>query len=140
MTGFAADLAADLVVLLHFAFILFVVLGGLLVLRWPKLAWLHLPAAAWGVAIELRGGICPLTPLENALRRAAGEAGYGGGFIEHYLLPIIYPAALTRDIQLLLGLAVLLLNLAVYAWVVRHRWRTRTPPGGGRPSGKGTPK
>ena len=141
MTGFAADLAADLVVLLHFAFILFVVLGGLFVLRWPKLAWLHLPAAAWGVAIELRGGICPLTPLENALRRAAGEAGYGGGFIEHYLLPIIYPAALTRDIQLLLGLAVLLLNLAVYAWVVRRRWRTRTPSGGdGQPSGKGNPK
>lgn len=137
MSGLAADLAADLVVLLHFAFILFVVLGGLLVLRWPKLAWLHLPAAAWGAAIELAGGLCPLTPLENALRRAAGEAGYGGGFIEHYLLPIIYPAALTRDIQLVLGLAVLFLNLAVYAWIVLRRRRARGAPAAERkPSGK----
>ena len=134
MSGLAADLAADLVVLLHFAFILFVVLGGLLVLRWPKLAWLHLPAAAWGAAIELAGGLCPLTPLENALRRAAGEAGYGGGFIEHYLLPIIYPAALTRDIQLVLGLAVLFLNLAVYAWIVLRRRRARGAPAAERQS------
>lgn len=137
MTGFAADLATGLVVLLHFAFILFVVLGGLLVLRWPRLAWLHLPAAAWGAAIELTGGVCPLTPLENALRRAAGEAGYGGGFIEHYLLPIIYPAALTRDIQLVLGLAVLLLNVAVYAWILRRRRRARGAPAAeGKPSGR----
>jgi hypothetical protein len=132
---------ADAVLVLHLAFIAFALLGGLLVLRAPRLAWLHLPAVAWAAGIAFLGGICPLTPLENRLRAIGGEAGYGGGFIEHYLLPIIYPGALTRDIQLLLGLAVLVLNLAVYAWVVRRRWRTRTPPGGdGQPSGKGNPK
>ncbi len=117
-------LAADLVVLLHFAFILFVLLGGLLVLRWPRFAWLHLPAVAWGILIEWAGWICPLTPLENFLRRAAGEAGYTRSFVEHYLLPIIYPGGLTREIQLVLGAFVLLLNLAIYLWVLRRaRWR-----------------
>lgn len=115
-------LLADGVVLLHVAFIAFVVLGGLLCLRWPWLVLLHLPAWAWGAYVELSGGLCPLTPLENRLRAAAGEAGYRGGFVEHYLLPLIYPAALTRDVQLLLGGAVIALNLAVYAWLL-WRWR-----------------
>ena len=117
-----ASFAADLVVVLHLAFILFVVAGGLLVLRWPRLAWAHLPVVAWGAGIELIGWICPLTPLENALRRAAGQAGYAGGFIEHYLMPLIYPAGLTREIQLALGLFVLVVNLAIYT-VVALRWR-----------------
>ena len=85
-------LLADLVVILHLSFVLFVVFGGLLVLRWPRLAWVHLPAAAWGVAIEFTGGICPLTPLENWLREKAGEIGYADGFTEHYILPVLYPA------------------------------------------------
>ena len=91
---------ADLVVVVHFLFVLFVVLGGLLVLRWPRVAYFHVPAAVWGAAIELGGWICPLTPLENSLRQQAGGTGYSGGFIEHYILPVLYPSALTRDIQL----------------------------------------
>lgn len=120
-----ARVAADLVVLLHFGFIMFVLAGGLLVLRHPRLAWLHLPAVAWGAGIELSGGICPLTPLENALRRAAGEAGYAGGFIEHYLLPLIYPAGLTREVQIALGLFVLLANVLVYGIAALRRGRRR---------------
>ena len=116
-------LLADGVLLLHLLFILFVVLGGLLLLRWPKLVWLHLPTALWGAAIEFAGWICPLTPLENALRHAAGDAGYGGGFIEHYLVPTVYPAHLTSNIQVSLGVAVVLINLLIYAWVWR-RWRS----------------
>jgi hypothetical protein len=87
-----ARIAADLVVLAHLGFILFVILGGLLVLRWPRMAWIHLPAVIWGALIEFAGWICPLTPLENWLREASGTAGYQGGFIEHYLVPIVYPA------------------------------------------------
>jgi hypothetical protein len=105
---------ADFVVLIHFGFVLFVVLGGFLVLRYPRLAFLHIPAAIWGVWIELSGRICPLTPLENAFRRRAGEPGYAGGFIEHYILPVLYPAGLTRSFQLALGLALILGNLAIY--------------------------
>ncbi|EYS97536.1 membrane protein [Cupriavidus sp. SK-4] len=113
---------ADLVVIVHGLFILFVVAGGLLVLRWPRVAWLHLPAAVWGVLIEWSGWICPLTPLENMLRRAAGQAGYSGGFVERYLLPLIYPAGLTPAVQLWLGLVVLVVNVAVYAlWWRRRR-------------------
>lgn len=115
-----AGLAADAVLLLHLLFILFVVLGGLGVLCRRRLAWLHLPAAAWGAVVELYHLQCPLTPLENSLRRAAGEAGYGGGFIEHYLLPIIYPAGLTPEHQLWLGGAVLAINGAIYGLVL---WR-----------------
>lgn len=115
---------ADLVLVLHFAFILFVATGGLLALRWPRAALVHLPAAAWGVLIELRGWICPLTPLENTLRRAAGQAGYEGGFIEHYLLPVIYPGGLTRDVQLLLAAMVVLLNAGIYGLVWRRRPRS----------------
>lgn len=112
---------ADLVVALHFLFVVFVVLGGLLVLRWPGVAYLHIPTAVYGAAIEFFGWVCPLTPLENSLRREAGQAGYSGGFIEHYILPVLYPSALTREIQLLLGLLVIALNVGIYAYVVRRR-------------------
>jgi uncharacterized protein DUF2784 len=109
----------DLIVVFHFAFVLFVVLGGLLVLRWPRVAYLHVPAALWGAWIELAGWVCPLTPLENALRTAAGTAAYEGGFVEHYILPLLYPSALTRNVQILLGCLVLGLNLAIYAYLLR---------------------
>jgi hypothetical protein len=105
---------ADLVVALHFGFVLFVVLGGLLVLRWRWVGLVHLPAAVWGAWIEFSGRICPLTPLENEYRRLGGEAGYTGGFIEHYILPVLYPHALTRNIQVALGVVVVALNLGLY--------------------------
>jgi len=114
-------LAADAVLAAHLAFVLFVVCGGLLVLRTPRLAWLHLPAVAWAAFVELSGSICPLTPLEVTLRRGAGEAGYGGDFIEHYLAALIYPAGLTRELQMALGAAALLLNLIVYFILWRRR-------------------
>ena len=113
--------AASAVVGFHFAFIVFVVLGGLLVVRDRRWAWVHLPAVAWVVWLELTGAICPLTPLENTLRAQAGEAGYGGGFIDHYLMPIIYPAGLTPQIQWGLGIAVFALNAAIYTWAWRRR-------------------
>ncbi len=116
-----ARLGADAVLLLHAAFLLFVVLGGLLVLRFPRLAWLHLPAVAWGILIELYGWLCPLTTLENRLLQAAGDAGYGGGFVEHYLLPLIYPPGLTRGVQFLLAGVVLVVNVAIYGWLWRRR-------------------
>jgi hypothetical protein len=114
-------MAADGILLLHLAFVVFVVVGGLLVLRWPKLAWLHIPAAVWGVAVEVYGWYCPLTPLENALRERAGGAAYQGDFIARYLLPILYPEGLTRRAQVVLGLSTLLLNLAVYIIAWRRR-------------------
>ncbi|WP_122434935.1 DUF2784 domain-containing protein [Pseudomonas viridiflava] len=107
-------LAADAVVTFHLLFIIFVLLGGLLVLRWPWAALLHLPAMAWGAAVEFLHLYCPLTPLENALRSRAGDQGYDGGFIEHYLIPLIYPVGLTPQIQLWLGGIVLLINASVY--------------------------
>jgi Protein of Unknown function (DUF2784) len=118
-----ASVLADLTLLVHLLFVLFVGLGALLVLRWPRLAWLHLPAALWGGYIELSGAICPLTPLEISLREAGGEAGYSGGFIEHYVTAWIYPAGLTREIQIGLGVAVLVLNTAIYGWVLHRRRR-----------------
>lgn len=114
-------IAADLVFLLHLGFIVFVALGGLLVLRWPRVAFAHLPCAVWGVAIEFGGWICPLTPLEWRLRALAGEAVVAGGFIERYLWPLVYPAELTRETQLLLGGAVIGVNLVVYGLVLRRR-------------------
>lgn len=117
---------ADLVVGLHLFFVAFVVLGGLLALRWPRVAWIHLPAALWGVAIEYAGWICPLTPLENRLRLLAGEAGYPGGFIEHYLLPALYPAGLARPTQWVLGTLVLAINLAIYGWLLHKRKGSRS--------------
>ncbi len=116
---------ADLILVLHLAFVLFVVLGGLLVLRRPKLAWLHLPCAAWGVLIEFAGWICPLTPWEVSLRLRGGEAGYAGGFIAHYVTALLYPAGLTRGIQIALGAFALGLNLAVYGWIVARRRQLR---------------
>jgi hypothetical protein len=115
--------AADAVLLLHLGFILFVLLGGALALRWRWAPLLHLPAVAWGVYIELSGGLCPLTPLENRLRIAAGEAGYTGGFIEHYLVPLIYPAGLTQDVQYVLAAIVVGVNALAYGWVWRRRRR-----------------
>jgi uncharacterized protein DUF2784 len=112
---------ADVLVLFHVLFVFFVTLGGLLVLRWPRAAWIHIPAAVWGAAIELVHGICPLTPLENHLRRLGGEAGYSGGFVEHYVLPSLYPAKLGQDVQAGLGIFVVLLNVAVYTIVWRRR-------------------
>ena len=114
-------LLADLVVAVHVLFVLFVVLGGLLLLRWRWVAYLHIPAALWGAAIELGGWICPLTPLENQLRRQGGGAGYSGDFIEHYILPVLYPSALTRPIQLTLGFVVIAVNLGIYAYAFRKR-------------------
>lgn len=116
-------LLADAVVVLHLLFIAFALLGGALVLRWPCLAWFHLPAAAWAAYIEFSGTICPLTPLENALRRRAGVAGYEGGFVEHYVIPVIYPAGLTPRVQLAIGVAVVAINAAFYfaAWRRRRR-------------------
>lgn len=113
-------LLADLVLVVHLLFIAFVVAGGFAAIRWPRLAWAHVPCFVWGALIEFAGWICPLTPLEVRLRIASGQAGYSGGFIERYLLPIIYPGALNREIQIWLGLSVLALNAAAYAWLLRR--------------------
>jgi len=118
-------LLADSVLVLHFLFVVFVLGGGLLVLRWPRLAWLHLPAAVWGVAVEMLGWICPLTPLENHFRALAGAQVYSGDFIQRYCLPVMYPEGLTPQIQMVLGLIVLALNAAIYALLIRRRWRRR---------------
>lgn len=112
---------ADLVLVVHLAFVLFVVLGGLLALRWPRVALVHVPVALYGALIEFAGFVCPLTPLENSLRRRGGEAGYEGGFIEHYVTATLYPTGLTREIQLALGVGVLVLNAVVYSVVLRRR-------------------
>ncbi len=119
----AFRILADVTVLLHLTFVVFVVLGGLLVLRWRKLAWVHLPAVAWGAWIEFTGSICPLTPFENWLRRRGGGAPYTSGFIEHYVLPILYPAALSTELQWALGSIVLVVNAAVYVAVLQRRKR-----------------
>jgi hypothetical protein len=112
---------AELVVLVHLAFVVFVVLGGLLAMKWPGLIWAHLPAVFWGVAIELSGWICPLTPLENWLRHKGGEENYQFDFVAHYLLPMLYPQGLTRRSQIALGALVLVVNVAIYGWVLRKR-------------------
>ncbi len=113
---------ADLLVVIHLLFILFVIFGGLLVLWRKWVVFLHIPAAVWGALIEFKGWICPLTPLENHLRQLGGEQGYSGGFIEHYLIPIIYPDELTRTFQIILGIFVVVLNLMVYGWIL-YKWR-----------------
>jgi hypothetical protein len=123
-------LLADLTVIGHGCFVVFVVFGGLLALRWSRVAWLHLPSAVWGALIEFQGWICPLTPLENHLRRLGNEAGYQGGFVEHYVLPLLYPPGLTRNIQIALGVLVLGLNLGVYGLLMWRR--TRGLPRGGQ--------
>jgi len=114
---------ADLVLVVHLAFVLFVVMGGLLVLRWPWIAFIHIPAAIWGVFIEYTGGICPLTPLENSLRRTGGQAGYSGGFIDHYIQPMLYPVGLARGTQIVLGSLALLVNLVAYGLVIARMKR-----------------
>jgi hypothetical protein len=126
----AYRLLADIVVLLHAGFALFTVFGGLLGFRRPHVIALHLPAALWGTWIELSGGICPLTPLENRLREASGGQGYAGGFVDHYLLPALYPEQLTRNIQYLLAGLVLVVNLAVYSALWRRHRRRLIGDGG----------
>jgi hypothetical protein len=123
---------ADVVVVLHFAFIVFVVLGALTAYRWPKMVWVHIPCVLWGAWIEITGRVCPLTPIEVRFRRMGGTEGYTGGFIEHYLVPIIYPSGLTRADQLLLGGLVVAVNLSAYGFLL---WRRRS----GRPSDYGPP-
>jgi hypothetical protein len=125
LPGGLARTLADAVLVAHAAFVAWVVLGGFAVLRRPALAWLHLPAAAWGAAISFGGWICPLTPLENALRRAAGEAGYAGGFVEHHLLALLYPDGLDRGVQVALGAGVVAVNALAYALVLRRHRPTR---------------
>jgi hypothetical protein len=117
----AFRLMADLLVAFHLAFVLFVVLGGLIVVRYRRAAFIHVPVALWGVAIELSGRVCPLTPLEVHLRILGGQAGYSGGFVDHYLIPVLYPSGLTREHQVWLGILVCALNLGVYGFVLR-RW------------------
>jgi hypothetical protein len=117
-----ARLLADALVAVHLGFIVFVLAGGLLALRHPGWAVLHLPAVAWGAWAELTATICPLTPWENALRREAGEIGYAGGFVEHYVIPLLYPENLTSRMQLVLGIGVIAINAAVYAFAWRN-WR-----------------
>ena len=114
---------ADLVLVVHFAFLAFVVAGGAFVLRWPRVAWAHVPAVIWGVLIEFFGWICPLTPLEIALRHRAVESAYTGGFIAHYVMRVIYPDGLTRGIQVMLGILVLALNGGIYAALIAREVR-----------------
>lgn len=118
------NILASLVILIHFAFICFVVLGGFLVLRWPRLIWLHFPAAVWGVLIEFAGVTCPLTPLEKWLRSMGGRDVYTGGFIQHYITSIVYPEGLTREMQWVLGALVLVINGGIYWKLYRLRRRS----------------
>ena len=119
-------IAADLMVTIHIAFIAFVMLGGLLVLKWRWVSLMHLPAAIWGALIEYRNWLCPLTVWEQEFRRLGLQEGYAGGFVERYVLPLLYPAEYTRELQIILGSLVLAVNLAVYAWVI-HRRMQRGP-------------
>ncbi len=133
MTSLFAILAA-LVVLLHIAFVGFAAFGGLLVIRWSRLVWVHVPSACWAAYVELSGSICPLTPLENTLRVKAGLDLYSGDFMARYVLPVLYPDGLTRDAQIAIGLAVVAINAGVYAWLVWTRQRhvgqsLSAPPG-----------
>jgi len=121
-------LAADVVVIIHLGFVLFVVAGALLVFRWRWIVLLHLPAVVWGVLLEFRGWLCPLTPLEQRLRVAGGEAGYSGGFVEQYILPILYPAGLNSSLQIAMGTFVIGVNILLYGWLLWH-WRRKTPGG-----------
>ena len=115
-------LAADAVVLLHLGFVVFVVAGGLLVFRWRRVALLHLPAVVWAVLLEFRGWLCPLTPLELSLRASGGQAGYSVGFVEHYILPVLYPAELDSTLQIALGSFVIVINVVLYSWLL---WRLK---------------
>ena len=119
-------IVADLIVVMHLAFVLFAVLGGVLVLRWKRCVWIHVPAVVWAVLIEFAGWVCPLTPLENWFRERGGVIGYRSSFIEHYVFPVLYPTVLTRSLQIVLGLFVLGINLGIYGWIVRRAAKTRT--------------
>ena len=121
----AYGLAANLILVLHLGFVFFVVLGGLLAIKWRRLAFLHIPAVVWGALIECQGWICPLTPLEQRLRQAAGQGGYAGGFIEHYLLPVLYPGQLNREMQIVLGALVIVINITLYGWLLARFVRGR---------------
>ncbi len=122
-------LGAEFVLLTHFSFVVFVVVGGFVALRWPKLIYVHVPAAVWGAWIEFAGWICPLTPLENSLRRMAGDAGYEGGFIEHYLLGVLYPRGLTTQVQVILGIIVIAANILAYGlYWKRHHQQSNAEP------------
>lgn len=114
------SLAADLVVVLHVAFVFFAALGGMLVWKWHRVAWLHVPCFLWAAWVELAGWFCPLTPLENLLREQAGVTSYQTGFVEHYLLPALYPEGLTRTIQITLGLLVLIANFVLYLLLIQR--------------------
>ena len=113
--------AADAILVAHLAFVLFVVFGALLVLRWPRAAWLHIPAVVWAAFIEFSGTNCPLTPLEVALRQRAGQAGYGGGFIDHYVVSLLYPEGLTQNTQAMLGAVLVAITAAIYVVAFRRR-------------------
>ena len=117
---------AGLVVALHLAFVAFAALGALLAIRWPRAVWVHIPCAAWAVFIEFSGRICPLTPLENDLRSKAGLDPYSGDFVARYVFPLLYPEGLTRRAQIVIGLAVLAINIAIYAYLLRRRRRVRS--------------
>jgi hypothetical protein len=119
------QILADSVVVFHLVFILFVVLGGILVVFQPRIIWIHIPCVVWGIIIELTGGVCPLTPLENYLRTKAGQPVYTNDFVIHYIEPIVYPANLTRELQIIFSLVVILVNAAAYGcfFVVRRRKR-----------------
>jgi Protein of Unknown function (DUF2784) len=117
-------LLADAVVFVHLAFIAFALAGGLLALRWPRVVWLHLPAALWAALVEFAGWYCPLTTFEVRLRMAGGGEGYAGDFVERYILPVLYPAELTRGLQMVLGAIVVGVNVAVYLWLWRRRGTT----------------
>lgn len=120
-----------LVVLVHFAFVVFVVVGVIFVMRWPRLVWFHVPAVIWGLLIEFAGVICPLTPLEKWFRSLAGQEVYQGGFINHYIMPVLYPEGLTRDTQIVLGVLLAVINIAGYLWLLARRRRSRAESGNG---------
>ena len=117
-------LLANVVVILHLGFVAFVILGGFLLRRWPRLVYVHVPVVIWGALIEFAGWVCPLTPLENHLRRLGGQAGYSAGFVEHYLIPVLYPHALTRNVQYVLGAVVIAINVVAYVRFSRRRRKT----------------
>jgi hypothetical protein len=125
-----AGLVADALVIVHLAFVAFVAAGGFLVIRRPRLAWLHVPAALWGAWVEFTATVCPLTPLENAFRQRAGEIGYEGGFIEHYLMPVLYPAGLTPGQQRWIGGLVVAINVVAYALAIRRARARRAAEAG----------
>jgi len=125
MTGQWAKLAVDTIVVLHFSFVLFVLFGALLLLKWRWLIWLHIPALIWGILVELNGWFCPLTPLENRLREHAGLGQYHGDFVMHYIMPVLYPVSLTRNLQILFGMIVIAVNIFIYVYIFLIRQRKR---------------